>query len=153
MMVDRKYVRHFAIVTLPFEAVAVVAVPQLGVALSALTFNTNPPYSYDIAYPESVCPFTMGILRPATPGFITTLVATILLAVVSFSVPYFKSVYFLEASLAVEGVDGSITFGTLGYCIQIGANSGCSPPAIGYQLGELHIHLRITSSHIVTFRH
>jgi hypothetical protein len=50
----------------------------------------------------------MGIIRPATPGFLVTLIATVLLAVVSFSVPYFHSIFFLKASLAVEGVSVSL---------------------------------------------
>ncbi|TFK26783.1 pali-domain-containing protein [Coprinopsis marcescibilis] len=76
----------------------------------------------------------MGIIRPATPGFLVTLVATGLLAVVSFCVPYFKSVYFLKASITVENVSGSITFGTLGYCLELPGNTTCSKPSIGYEL-------------------
>ncbi|KAH6916687.1 SUR7/PalI family-domain-containing protein [Coprinopsis sp. MPI-PUGE-AT-0042] len=76
----------------------------------------------------------MGFIRPATPGFIVTLVATILLAVVSFCVPYFKSVYFLKASTTVEGISGSITFGTLGYCLEVSNVTTCSKPSIGYEL-------------------
>jgi hypothetical protein len=77
------------------------------------------------------------VLKPATPGFIVTLVATILLAVVSFSVPWFKSVYFLKASLAVENVQGNITFGTLGYCLELSSGTTCSSATVGYELGEL----------------
>lgn len=75
-------------------------------------------------------------MRPATPGFIITLIATILLAVVSFSVPWFKSVFFLKASLAVEGVNGSITFGVLGYCVQLNNGTTCSKATVGYELGK-----------------
>jgi SUR7/PalI family len=74
-------------------------------------------------------------MRPATPGFLITLLATILLAVVSFSVPWFKSVFFLKASLSVEGTDGSITFGVLGYCLELNNGTICSKPSIGYELG------------------
>jgi len=74
-------------------------------------------------------------MRPATPGFLITLTATILLAVVSFSVPWFKSVYFLKASLAVEGTQGTITFGVLGFCLELQNGTTCSSPSIGYQLG------------------
>jgi hypothetical protein len=77
----------------------------------------------------------MGLLRPATPGFIVTLTAAILLAVVSFCVPWIKSVYFLKAGLAVEGISGNITFGTLGFCTEINGNTTCSSPRVGYQLG------------------
>ncbi|KAH7923915.1 pali-domain-containing protein [Leucogyrophana mollusca] len=76
----------------------------------------------------------MGFIRPATPGFLVTLVATVLLAVVSFSVPLIKSVYFLKASLAVENINGDITFGTLGYCMDIAGNNTCSKASVGYQL-------------------
>lgn len=78
----------------------------------------------------------MGFIRPATPGFLVTLTATILLALVTFSVPYLKSIYFLKGSLTQEGIDGSITFGTLGYCTTIGGSTVCSKPSIGYELGE-----------------
>ncbi|TFK41887.1 SUR7/PalI family-domain-containing protein [Crucibulum laeve] len=76
----------------------------------------------------------MGFIRPATPGFLVTLVATILLAVVSFCVPYFKSIYFLKANISVSGINGSITFGTLGYCLELSNGTTCSKPSIGYQL-------------------
>jgi hypothetical protein len=64
-----------------------------------------------------------------------TLTATALLAVVSFGVPYFKSVYFLKASLAVQNVDGSVIFGTLGYCLELNNGTTCSKPSVGYEFG------------------
>lgn len=76
----------------------------------------------------------MGWQRPATPGFIVTLVATILLAVVSFSVPYLKSVFFLRASIKQGDVSGSIIFGTLGYCVELSNGTVCSKPKVGYEL-------------------
>jgi hypothetical protein len=78
----------------------------------------------------------MGYIRPATPGFLITLIATILLAVVSFSVPLIKSVYFLKASLSVEGVDGYVTFGTLGYCADVSGTLSCSNATVGYEFGK-----------------
>ncbi|SRR6266403_438815 len=75
-------------------------------------------------------------MRPATPGFIVTLIATILLAIVSFSVPWFKSVFFLKASLSVQGIDGSVTFGVLGYCLQLNNGTTCSKASVGYELGK-----------------
>ncbi|KAF8320633.1 SUR7/PalI family-domain-containing protein [Cantharellus anzutake] len=75
----------------------------------------------------------MGIIRPATPGFLTTLAATVLLVIVVFCVPYFKSIYFLKASLSDSGVTGSITLGTLGYCLNLPGNVTCSKPSIGYE--------------------
>ena len=96
----------------------------------------------------------MGLLRPATPGLLVTLTgayavqeiyenmlmvitATVLLAIVTFCVPWIKSVYFLKAGLAVEGISGNITFGTLGYCTQLSNGTTCTSPHVGYQLGAL----------------
>jgi hypothetical protein len=86
----------------------------------------------------------MGCIRPATPGFIATLVATGLLAVVSFGVPLIKSVYFLKAT--VDGFNGSLTFGTLGYCLDNGGKVTCSKPSVGYELGECSPLLRFPPS-------
>jgi len=76
----------------------------------------------------------MGCMRPATPGFLATLVATGLLAAVSFGVPWIKSIYFLKAT--ITGFDGSLTFGTLGYCLDNAGSVTCSKPSVGYELGE-----------------
>ncbi|KAF7302443.1 hypothetical protein HMN09_00878300 [Mycena chlorophos] len=76
----------------------------------------------------------MGCIRPATPGFILCVLATALLAVVSFCVPYFKSVFFLKAVVNSNGVNGTITFGTLGYCLDYSGTTTCSKPSIGYEL-------------------
>ncbi|KAG9094841.1 hypothetical protein FRC06_010435 [Ceratobasidium sp. 370] len=73
------------------------------------------------------------IFRPATPGFLTTLFATALLAVVSFSVPYFKSVYFLKAAISQSGVNGSVTFGVMGYCLDFNNQITCSNATIGWE--------------------
>ncbi|KAG8904176.1 hypothetical protein FRB99_002124 [Tulasnella sp. 403] len=73
------------------------------------------------------------VFRPATPGFLTTLTATILLIVVSFSVPYFKTVYFLQATYNSNGINGLINFGTLGYCLVVNGNTTCTKPSIGYE--------------------
>lgn len=106
-----------------------------------------PPQHYDSTFlfwrlccislsPKPLPPTIMGCIRPATPGFLVTLAATALLAVVSFCVPYFKSVYFLKASIDLpNNQTGSITFGTLGYCVEFPTNgTTCSRPSIGYQL-------------------
>jgi hypothetical protein len=71
-----------------------------------------------------------------------TLTATVLLAIVSFSVPWFKSVFFLKASLAVEGISGSITFGVLGYCFELNNGTTCSKASVGYELGKTPVALR-----------
>ncbi|KAF8807931.1 pali-domain-containing protein [Phlegmacium glaucopus] len=76
----------------------------------------------------------MGCIRPATPGFLVTLTATILLAIVSFCVPFIKSVFFLRASITEGEVSGSIIFGTLGYCLELSNGTTCSKPSIGYEL-------------------
>lgn len=91
----------------------------------------------------------MPVIKPATPGFLTTLVATILLAVVSFSVPYFRSVFFLKASLAAEGQSGDITFGTLGYCLVQNGSTSCSNATIGYQLGQYFIPIAVLASGLI----
>ena len=78
----------------------------------------------------------MSCFRPATPGFLATLAATILLAIVSFSVPLLKSIYFLKASVSEDGFSGSITFGTLGYCLELSNGTTCSKPSVGYELGS-----------------
>ncbi|KAF8310862.1 pali-domain-containing protein [Clavulina sp. PMI_390] len=75
----------------------------------------------------------MGVLRPATPGFLVTLTATVLLVVVVFCVPYFKSIYFLKASFSESGVNGEITLGTLGYCFTVNNVANCSSPSVGYE--------------------
>lgn len=74
--------------------------------------------------------------RPATPGFLITLLATALLAVVSFGVPLLKSVYFLKASLAVDNEDGVIKLGTLGYCIELSNGTTCTSASVGYEFSE-----------------
>nr|VWO96725.1 Rim9 protein [Ganoderma boninense] len=76
----------------------------------------------------------MGLLRPATPGFLVTLAATILLAVVSFNVPIIKSIYFLKATITESDQTGIITLGTLGYCLDLNGNQTCSKPAVGYKI-------------------
>ncbi|KAG8745258.1 hypothetical protein FRC10_008431 [Ceratobasidium sp. 414] len=73
------------------------------------------------------------IFRPATPGFLTTLAATAILAVVSFSVPYFKSVYFLKAAISQSGTNGSVTFGVMGYCLDFNNQITCSNATIGWE--------------------
>ncbi|KAL5519477.1 hypothetical protein ACEPAH_1160 [Sanghuangporus vaninii] len=90
------------------------------------------------------------IFRPATPGFLVTLTATILLALVSFNVPLIKSIYFLKANLSVSGVNGTMTIGTLGYCLELSTNgTTCSKPSVGYTfdpealVGDLPLDVQI----------
>jgi len=79
--------------------------------------------------------FNMRLIGPATPGFLSTLAATVLLGIVSFCVPYFKSVFFLKAGFQANGQEGTITFGTLGFCLEFADGTTCSKPQVGYQLG------------------
>ena len=81
----------------------------------------------------------MSCIRPATPGFIATLVATGLLAAVSFGVPWIKSVYFLKATM--HDITGSLTIGTLGYCVDNAGKVSCSKPSVGYEIGECRLPL------------
>jgi hypothetical protein len=55
------------------------------------------------------CYLVPMIFKPATPGFLVTLIATILLAIVSFSVPLFKSVFFLKVWLFLLPLDPVIS--------------------------------------------
>ncbi|KAG8976184.1 hypothetical protein FRC05_004433 [Tulasnella sp. 425] len=71
--------------------------------------------------------------RPATGGFLTTLTATIILIVVCFNVPYFKTIYFLRATYNSNGQGGYISLGTLGYCLSVNGNETCTKPSIGYE--------------------
>lgn len=98
----------------------------------------------------------MTCFKPATPGFVVTLVATILLVFVSFGVPWIKSVYFLKAT--VKGFDGELLFGTLGYCLKQANGTTCSKPSVGYEIGTAQLViiptliLKIHSRHKHTFR-
>ncbi|KIM33762.1 hypothetical protein M408DRAFT_60648 [Serendipita vermifera MAFF 305830] len=73
------------------------------------------------------------VLRPATPGFLVTLAATICLALVSFGVPLLKTFYFLSATINYQNIQGTATFGVLGYCLQTGANQACSNATVGWE--------------------
>ena len=106
-------------------------------SVSHLSLKFRPP---SLVLPSSPYHFPiMGLLRPATPGFLVTLVATILLAVVSFNVPIIKSIFFLKATITESGQTGIITLGTLGYCLELNGNQTCSKPTVGYKIGKLKI--------------
>ncbi|KAJ1030120.1 hypothetical protein NDA16_000820 [Ustilago loliicola] len=70
------------------------------------------------------------MIRPATPGTLLTLVAAILLGLVTISTPTIKSIYFLEATIGGGRSQNAqvARFGTLGYCIA----DTCSNPTLGY---------------------
>ncbi|GAA5974787.1 hypothetical protein JCM5350_001293 [Sporobolomyces pararoseus] len=71
----------------------------------------------------------MGI-RPATPGTIVVLAATVLLVLVSVSTPLLKSIYFLEANLKSGNYSGTVRLGAWGYCV----GGTCTSPKLGYSL-------------------
>jgi len=73
-------------------------------------------------------------------------VAAVLLGLVAFDVPYFKSIYFLRIDLsgaaastaAANQTTPFVDLGVLGYCtnLQNGLGLQCSPAQIGYSLSE-----------------
>jgi len=79
-------------------------------------------------------------LRPATPGLVFTVIATVFLLVVFLSGVYIKSLYFLKSSV---GADGTIFFGTLGYCLEL-SDTICSKPSFGYPLGQFLLFIHST---------
>jgi len=79
----------------------------------------------------------MGVrYRSATPGTILCLAATALLAVVSFNTPLLKSLYFLSATYSSGENAGTLTLGTLGYCLMNGGKTSCTGPTVGYEFSE-----------------
>lgn len=80
----------------------------------------------------------MGIrTRSATPGTLLLLVCTALLAVVSFNTPLLKSLYFLKATYSSGRYSGTVTLGTLGYCLDTSGTVTCTGPKVGYEFSEL----------------
>lgn len=76
-------------------------------------------------------------------GLACVAAAAILLGLVAFDVPYFKSIYFLRIELARGPFDLNtpyVTLGVLGYCtdLQDGLGLQCSAPRIGYSLSGVY---------------
>ncbi|KAJ7348430.1 hypothetical protein DFH08DRAFT_865963 [Mycena albidolilacea] len=79
-------------------------------------------------------------------GLASVVVATGLLGMVAFDVPYFKSVYFLRIDLgngtattaSANQTSPFVDLGALGFCTDLKDSNGlqCSPPHIGYSLSE-----------------
>ncbi|KAJ7035275.1 actin cortical patch SUR7/pH-response regulator pali [Mycena alexandri] len=78
-------------------------------------------------------------------GVASIAAAAILLAIVAFDVPYFKSIYFLRIDLAGAAASTTsnsstpyVDLGVLGYCTDLknGLGLQCSPAKIGYSLSE-----------------
>ncbi|CDZ96749.1 Actin cortical patch SUR7/pH-response regulator PalI [Phaffia rhodozyma] len=87
--------------------------------------------------------------NPATPGTVLTLAATILLALASFCTPLIKSLYLFKATLDNDDFTGTLTLGTLGYCIEQTSSTNCSSAGFGYTL-DLDSILAITAIDIPT---
>lgn len=79
----------------------------------------------------------MGVrYRSATPGTLLSLIATVLLALVSFNTPLLKSIYFLQANFSSGQYAGTLRLGTLGYCLDAGGGEQCTGPTVGYSFGQ-----------------
>lgn len=80
-------------------------------------------------------------------GLASVVVATGLLGMVAFDVPYFKSIYFLRIDLgdgtattaSANQANPFVDLGALGFCTDLKDSNGlqCSPPHIGYSLSGL----------------
>ncbi|GAA96272.1 uncharacterized protein L969DRAFT_84119 [Mixia osmundae IAM 14324] len=78
----------------------------------------------------------MSCIRPATPGTICVLGATILLVLCSISVPVNQKFYFLSADInaTISGlsVDGLVRLGVWGHCADVAGENKCTPATLGY---------------------
>ncbi|KAJ7266598.1 actin cortical patch SUR7/pH-response regulator pali [Mycena rebaudengoi] len=91
-------------------------------------------------------------------GVAALAVASILLAIVAFDVPYFKSVYFLRIDLSGAAASTEhqstpfVDLGVLGYCtnLQDGRGLQCSPAQIGYSLSEASKYINGTLPGVLT---
>ncbi|KAJ7471057.1 hypothetical protein FB451DRAFT_1559540 [Mycena latifolia] len=93
-------------------------------------------------------------------GVASLAVASILLGIVAFDVPYFKSVYFLRIDLsgAVASTASAnqttpyVDLGVLGFCtdLQNGLGLQCSPAKIGYSLSEASQYINGTLPSILS---
>ncbi|KAJ7764680.1 hypothetical protein B0H14DRAFT_3510302 [Mycena olivaceomarginata] len=87
-------------------------------------------------------------------------VAAVLLGLVAFDVPYFKSIYFLRidlsgaaaSTLAANQTTPFVDLGVLGYCtdLQNGLGLQCSPAKIGYDLSEASKYINGTLPSILS---
>lgn len=95
----------------------------------------------------------MGVrYRSATPGTLLSLVATVLLALVSFNTPLLKSIYFLEANFSSGQYAGTLRLGTLGYCLDTGSGEQCNGPRVGYSFGTSLPSLSCPCIDVLIFR-
>ncbi|KAJ7765878.1 actin cortical patch SUR7/pH-response regulator pali [Mycena maculata] len=91
-------------------------------------------------------------------GVASIAAAAVLLALVAFDVPYFKSIYFLRIDLAGAAASTSnqttpfVDLGVLGYCtdLQNGLGLQCSPAKIGYSLSDASKYINGTLPSILT---
>jgi len=104
----------------------------------------------------------MGFSGSKILGVVTVVAATILLGIVAFDVPYFKSIYFLRIDLSNSSAVAStnnavqntpfVDLGVLGYCTDLKDGNGlqCSKAQIGYSLGEASKFINGSLPHILT---
>jgi len=90
------------------------------------------------------------MVRPAFPGTMLALAATVVLVLVSVSTPIYKDIYFLSADLGVSvasvSLKGKVTLGVFGYCVEgIGSEAVCEGPRLGYELDSDQIFGNTTS--------
>ncbi|CAH7666540.1 hypothetical protein BY996DRAFT_6417395 [Phakopsora pachyrhizi] len=78
------------------------------------------------------------MINPSTPGTLVVLLGAGLLTISTFSTPIIKDIFFLSAkvraTVSSATITGTLTLGTLGYCIELGTQLACSSPSIGYDL-------------------
>jgi len=93
-------------------------------------------------------------------GVVTVAAATILLGIVAFDVPYFKSIFFLRIDLSGNTASLSNTnqttpfvdLGVLGFCTDLKDGKGlqCSKAQIGYSLSEASQFINGSLPHILS---
>jgi hypothetical protein len=82
-----------------------------------------------------------------------TFLSTICLVFVVLSTPIIRSYDIVNRKVIVGNVNGSISFGTLGYCLHLPNNLACSNPKFLYKIGQFKLpvtHFK-TSSYLLFF--
>ena len=65
-----------------------------------------------------------------------SLAVSMMLVGVMVSTPVIPKNYLFSCKVTVGKVDGLLTFGTLGYCLDLSNKTICSTPKIGYVFGQ-----------------
>ena len=96
----------------------------------------------------------MGLINKGSIlGVLVTFAAAILLGLVAFDVPYFKSVFFLRAGIPVNGQTYTVDFGVLGFCgFFPGGPVNCTSPHVGYEIGEHDNAYSCPAGHLLNLR-